>query len=281
MEEPEEEAPEPPPSRANVREFPKAAPMAPPAAQESPTMPVIAPVRNAAIDEETQQPIERAQVLKGYEVEKDRFVTFEPHEVAALRPRTSTELDIAEFVKLEEIDPIYFDTSYYAVPDRGGEKAYALLFEALKQTSYAAVGSLAMHGRQHATVIRPGRQGLILHTLFYENEVRAAEEYGADATLLNARELDLAKTFVRALAAPFSPAKLKDEFEERLRALIDQRAETAVETYQHGGPPPKAPVIDIMEALRKSIEMAKKPPHRESGEPPAKPAGTKRGRGRA
>jgi DNA end-binding protein Ku len=90
-------------------------------------------------------PVEKPRVLKGYEIEKDRYVTFEPHEVASLRPRTSTELEMGPFVRLEEIDPIFFETSYYAVPDRGGEKPYALLYCALAETGYAAIGSLAMH----------------------------------------------------------------------------------------------------------------------------------------
>jgi DNA end-binding protein Ku len=123
-------------------------------------------------------------------------VTFQPSELAALRPQTSTELSIAEFVRLEEIDPIFFETSYYAAPDRGGEKPYALLFAALAETEYAAIGSLAMHGREHATVIRPGRRGLILHSLFYENEVRADEEYKTDSTMVSAKELELAKTVI-------------------------------------------------------------------------------------
>jgi len=277
IEEPDEESPAAMPARANVREFPKPATMPQVVEHEAPAG--LARVRNVPADEISEKPIEKSQVLKGYEISKDRFVTFEPQEVAALRPRTSTELDIAEFVKLEAIDPIFFETSYYAAPDRGGEKAYALLFQALRQTEYVAIGSLAMHGRQHATVIRAGSRGLILHTLFYENEVRADEEYRTDTSLVTAKELELAKTFVRALAAPFTPSKLKDDFEERLRALVEERAESAVETYQRGGPPAEAPVIDIMEALRKSIEMAKKPPQRES-EAAAKPVKPKRGRAR-
>jgi DNA end-binding protein Ku len=239
-------------------------PPEPEAPEEAPA--ALVRVRNLPVNEADEAPVQKSQVLKGFEIEKDRYVTFDPGEIAALRPPTSTELGIAEFVRLEEIDPVYFETSYYAAPDRGGEKPYALLVQALTETGYAAVGSLAMHGREHATVIRPGKHGLIAHTLFYQNEVRSAEEYRSDPALVSAKELDLAKTFVRALAAPFNPGKLKDTFEERLQALIHSRAGEAVDAYEHGKVTAAAPpAVDILEALRKSIEMARKPPEREKG----------------
>lgn len=249
-----------------------------PAAAAAKQIPVesIARVRNAPVEEDRETQVEASEVLKGYEIEKDRYVTFRPEEVAAVRAKTSTELDIAEFVRLSEIDPIFFETSYYAAADRGGEKPYALLFWALSETGYAAIGSLAMHGREHATVIRPGRRGLILHTLFFNNEVRQEEEYASDGALVNPKELDLAKRFVQALAAPFEAAKLKDAFEERLRTLIEERAETAVALYGEGVETPKqTPVIDIMEALKKSLEMARRGPVSETNAP-----GTRTAKGR-
>lgn len=263
---------EPPPEDPPVRTA--AAPFAPSGAGVA-----LAPVKNMPVAEmpaARQTPVERTEILKGFEIEKDRFVTFEPREIAAIRPRTSTELAITEFVRLEEIDPIYFETSYYAAADRDGERAYALLFKALEETRYAAIGSLAMHGREHATVIRPGKHGLIVHTLFYENEVRSNEEYWAGAAVVG-RELELAKQFVHALAASFDPSKLKDSYEERLHELIQARAGTAIAMYEQPEAAKHAPVIDIMDALRKSLEMAKKPPSRETA--PAKKA--KSGKSRA
>jgi DNA end-binding protein Ku len=273
------EIPEPPASPTEESEEPS--PVAPsskiaklPLPAPTGSMPVpesVARVRNMPVGELTQSPVPSAAVLKGFEIEKDRYVTFEPKELAAIRPRTSTELTIGEFVRLQEIDPIFFETSYYAAPDRGGEKPYALLFTALAETNYAAVGTLAMHGREHATLIRPGRRGLILHTLFYENEVRADEEYQTDPALVAPKELDLAKMVIRALAAPFDPGKLKDKFEERLRQLIDSRTEMAVSADAHGDvAKPAWPLVDIMDALRKSLEMVRKPPKSEKAEPAAK-----------
>ena len=128
-------------------------------------------VRNAPINALTEVPVRPAEILKGYEVSKDEFVVLAPEEVAALRPRTSSELEITEFVRVEEIDPVYYETSYYVVPDAGGEKAYTLLFATLKETGYAGMGSLAMHGREHVALIRAGREALVLHSMFYANEV--------------------------------------------------------------------------------------------------------------
>jgi DNA end-binding protein Ku len=249
----------PPPDEDTDESLPETSPVAAAAREAEPVAEPVARVRHLAVGEVTEEPVQQPEILKGYEIEKDRYVTFEPREVAALRPETSSELDIAEFVRLEEIDPIFFETSYYVAPDRGGEKAYALLFKVLAETDYAALGSLAMHGREHATAIRAGERGLILHTLFYANEVRAAEEYPSDASLVTAKELELAKVFVRALAGSFNPGKLKDAFEERLQDLIRARSQTAIAAYKHGDVAKPAPVVDIMEALRKSLMMARKP----------------------
>ncbi len=225
----------------------------------------VARVRNLPAAEGGEVPIEKPQILKGYEVEKDRYVTFEPREVAALRPETSTELAIGQFVRVEEIDPIFFDTSYYAAPDGAGGKPYALLYRALAETGYAGLGRLAMHGREHAMLIRAGRRGLILHTLFYANEVRAGDEYTADADLVQEKELELAKRLTGALAAKFDPAGLKDEFEERLREAIDERRRAGVPEQARPERREPAPVVDILEALRKSIAAARKPPESEKG----------------
>ena len=243
-------------------------------APQAPAPEAVARTRSMTVSEIDEAPIERTGILKGYEVEKDHYAVFEPREIAALRPRTSSDLDILEFVHLEEIDPVYFDASYYVAPDAGGEKAYALLCEALHKTGYVALGKLAMHGREHATVIRPGNRGLILHTIFYAKEVRSAEEYQADSNLVSTKELDMATLLVRALAAKFEPAKLKDAFEERLRELVQTRARTAVTAEAHREAPRQAPVIDIMEALRKSLEMARKPPKTETRVQPKRRART-------
>jgi DNA end-binding protein Ku len=220
-----------------------------------------------------------APILKGFEIEKDQYVVLKPSEVAALRPRTSTEMGITEFVLLQEIDPTFFDTSYYVVPERGGEKSYAILFEALRRSGYVALGTLAMHGREHTVVVRPANRGLVVHTLFHANEVRSSEEYVSDAALAGNKELELATMLVEALAAKFEPAKLKDTYEERLRELIDSRAQSAVSSDVSLEAPARTPVVDILDALRKSLEKARKPVQSESGDK-AKAAGRRRAKAR-
>jgi DNA end-binding protein Ku len=203
------------------------------------------------------EPVPRAEILKGYEVAKDQFVVLAPEEIAAVRPRTSTELEITEFVKVEEIDPIYYDTSYYVVPETGGEKAYTLLFATLKTTGHAGMGSLAMHGREHTVFLRAGREALVLHSMFYENEVGKAA-YRVDGDEPNGKELQLAQMLVGALEAKFQPEKWKDSYEARLQALLSSRKPTAG-AARPDQTPAQVPAEDIMEALRKSLEMARKP----------------------
>ncbi|HEY2012229.1 MAG TPA: Ku protein [Bryobacteraceae bacterium] len=264
-----DEEPEPAVPAPRIQESPRGAgPIAEPKPEQ------VVRVHNTPAPEAAGAPI-----LKGYEIEKNQYVVLQPKEVAALRPRTSTELGILEFVLLEEIDPAYFDTSYYVSPERGGEKPYAILFEALRKSDYVALGTVAMHGREHAVVIRPAARGLVLHTLFYANEVRSDEEYTSDISLVGAKELELATMLVQALAAKFEPAKLKDTFEERLRELIDTRAQSAVSSEFPQTEPRMAPVVDILEALRKSLEKARKPVKSESGEKKtARPASRRRAR---
>ncbi len=268
---PEEPAPTAPSPK--VRPFPSPEPSIP---EEEPEPEPVMRVHHTPVGTDPEIPIRREDILKGYEIEPDRYVALRPAEVAALRPRTSSELEIAEFVKLNEIDPVFFDVSYFVSPDRGGEKPYALLYRALSETGYVAVGGFAMHGREHAAVIRPGAQGLILHTLFYANEV-GREEFPVDPSLVSDKELALAKALISALAAPFDASKLKDKFEERLRELIESRAATAAPSGPPSEPRKTAPVVDMMEALRKSLAAARKPAQSERAARPA----TKKDRRRA
>jgi DNA end-binding protein Ku len=236
----------------------------------------VARVRNLpamadAVSAAPAAPLPKEQILKAVELEKDRYVVFEPREIAAMRPRTSSELAIGEFVRLEEIDPVFFETSYYVEPDAGGEKPYALLFAAMSDSGYAALGSLAMHGREHAVVVRPGRRGLILHTLFYAKEVRAEGEFAVDLSTVSAKERRLAADLVEALAGPFDAARLTDAQEERMRALIESRAPAAVPAAGREPAPAAAPPADILEALKKSLAAARKPVVRETREPSRSP----------
>lgn len=198
--------------------------------------------------------ISRSEIVKGYEYSRDQYVTFTREELAAIQPQTAREMEILEFVDLTDVDPIYFETSYYVSPDKGGERAYALLFEALRQSGYVALAQIAMHNREHAVVIRPGRHGIVLHTMFYQSEIRETDEYHTDTSGVAQKELDLALLLVGNLHAPFEPARYHDTYREKLDALIQAKI-SGEQTVQ----PPAAkaaPVVDILEALQRSLKTA-------------------------
>ncbi len=259
---------------SRVLEFPsKGLAATPPPPVDEEELPVM-PVRNSAVTGTNDAPVMRSEILKGFAVSKDQFVVVAPEDVAALRPKTSTELEITEFVKVQDIDPIHFDSSYYVVPDKGGEKPYGLLFATLKETGHAGMGSLAMHGREHVVLIRAGHESMVLHSMFYANEVGRAP-YKVEGEGANAKELSLAKMLVGALEADFVPEKWKDSYEERLKSLVQSRTPVA-----SGGasdlPEAQAPAADILEMLRKSLEKARKPVSREEKAPQTKRAPAKR-----
>ena len=258
------QAPDPSAPSSNVRQFPAQQP-------EVPLPERVARVHQAFVGEESNIPLAKDDIFKGYEVEPDRYVVLRSSEVAALRARASTNLEIAEFVGLNEIDRNYFDASYYVAPEHGGEKAYALFYRALVDTGCVAVGELVMYGREYAVVLRPGSRGLMLHTLFFANEVRVQEESPADLGLVDDKELELAKMLVNAQRGTFDATKLKDKFKERVLEVIANRAQAAVPGGAPGQQRKGAPVVDIMDALRKSLEATRKPAQSEtSGRGPKK-----------
>jgi DNA end-binding protein Ku len=204
------------------------------------------------------EPVKREDLVKGYEYARDRYVVLSKEDLARITAENSREMQILEFVRLAEIDPVYFETSYYVSPDRAGERAYALLLEALRRTGFTAVARLAMHNREHVVVIRPGRTGMILHTLFFEDEIRRDDEYRTDTSGVNPKELDLAVRLIESLASPFEPSKYKDTYREKLQELIQAKM-AGEETHEAPAPKP-APVIDILQALQRSLEMAERKP---------------------
>jgi DNA end-binding protein Ku len=204
--------------------------------------------------------VERSELVKGYEYAKDRYVLVDDQELAKIAPASSQTMEILQFVKLEEVDPLHYDVSYYAVPEDPGRKPYQLLVDAMTKTGYAAVAKVCMHQREFMVIIRPRKNGLTLHTMYYPNEIRQVAEYGQrDGVEIKPQELKLAEQLVESLAGPFDPSQYRDEYQEKVKALIEAKqqgqevAETPVKRL--------APVIDLMEALQKSLaEIPKKPP---------------------
>jgi len=205
------------------------------------------------------KPVPRSELVKGYEYEKDKYVVIDDEDIKKAAPATARTMEILEFVKTSEVDPVYLESSYYMAPDDAGEKPYALLFEGLRRSGYVALAKIAMHNREHIVVIRPGAKGMILHTMYYADEVRQMEEFRTDTTLIKDKELDLANTLIESLAAPFEPEKYKDTYRENLMALIKAKVE-GKQLVEAPTAEKLAPVVDIMEALKMSLAQNKKPP---------------------
>src|SRR5215813_3712162 len=162
------------------------------------------------------KPIPRTEIVKGYEYEKDRYVVIEDEEIKKVAPQTAKVIEIQEFVKTDQVDAIYLETSYYMAPDEAGEKPYALLFEALKKTGYVGVAKIAMHNREHIVILRPGKNGVLLHTMYFSHEIRQVDEFRTDLRLVRDKELALATSLVEALAADFEPQKYTDNYRDNL-----------------------------------------------------------------
>src|SRR5437763_7669369 len=129
------------------------------------------------------KPVSREELVKGYEYEKGKYVVVSQEEIEKAAPKTASTMEIMEFVKSSELDPIYFESSYYVTPDTGGEKAYALLFDALRRSAYVGIAKVAMHSREHVVVLRPGEHGILLHTMYYADEVRNVDEFRTNTEL--------------------------------------------------------------------------------------------------
>ena len=257
---PIEEKPEPPMTALAGKERRHFEPRVPPVLSSSPAQtapPVLAPVQQVSVRKGSDKILPEQSVVKGYEYEKDRFVVVEREELKSIAPKTATEMEIQEFVNLAEIDPVYFETSYYVAPEEAGAKAYALLYRALQETQLVAVAQFAMHSREHVVILRPGKKGIIAHTMFFSSEVRADEEYHADAAV-TPKELQLAETLIHSLAAPFQADKYRDTYREKLESIIARKV--AGQPVAKTEMPARAgAVVDIAEALQKSLAALKKP----------------------
>lgn len=203
------------------------------------------------------RPVPRSELVKGYEYEKDLYVVIEDEDIKNAAPKTAKVMEIQEFVKAEQVDPVFFESSYYMAPEEGGEKPYALLFEALRQSQYYGVAKVSMYNREHVVILRPASKGLLLHTMFYLDEIRQVEEFRTDTSLIKERELELAKTLISSLAEDFQPGKYHDTYRENIRQMID--AKIAGRKIVEPPAPKLAPVIDIMEALKRSLAERRKP----------------------
>src|ERR1700731_3959789 len=212
------------------------------------------------------KPIPRTDTVKGYEYEKDHYVVIEDEDIKKVAPKTAKVMEILEFVKGDQVDPVYLESSYYVAPDEGGEKPYALLFQALRESNYYGLAKVAMHNREHIIILRPGPKGILSHTMYYVDEIRQVEEFRTDTSIVKEKELAMAKMLIDSLLAEFEAEKYKDAYRENLMAMIQDKVEgkQIVETVETRH---KAPVIDILEALKMSLAEVKKPIRSSIGTP--------------
>jgi len=211
-----------------------------------------------------QRVLERSEIVKGYEYRKDEYVVVEPEEIKKIEPKTAKAMEILEFVKHQEIDPIYFESSYYLMPEEAGKKPYALLTRALEESGHVALAKLAMHNREYTVFLRPYGGGLMLHTMYYQDEIRTVPNFGERHVNLKEAELKVAHQLIEALAAEWEPAKYHDTFEENIKKLIKARLE-GKEVIPIERPRKAAPPVDLMAALKQSLaqmENKKKGPQR-------------------
>ncbi len=221
--------------------------------------------------------VERSEIVKGYEIEKDRYITVEEGEIEKFQPPSAQSMEIVEFVKMQEVPALYFDTSYYTVAEPPGRKAYQLLFETMRASGYAAIARLCMHQREYLVVVHPHKKGLTLHTMYYHDEVHEVAEYGQqDDIEVKPAEVQLAQQLVESLAAAFDPTKYRDDYRLKVRELLEAKRQGMEIVVPEA--PRLAPVIDLMEALQKSLASKKPPVRAAEAEAPAEesPAGRKR-----
>jgi DNA end-binding protein Ku len=215
--------------------------------------------------------VERSELVKGYPVDKENYVIVSNEELKALEAASSETMEIVQFVKLPDVDPLYYQTSYFSVAEDPGRKAYSLIHKGMQDLKLGAIAKITLHQREQIVMIRPFEKGLVLHTLYYPEEIRAIAEYDNQPEVeVQKSEVELAEQFMKQLTGEFHPENFKDEYESRVEQLIESKQGQA----EVPGKQPKkklAPVIDLMEALRKSMAQGpeakaaveeKKPPQR-------------------
>jgi len=209
--------------------------------------------------------VSRDEIVKGYEFRKDEYVVIEPDEIKKIEPKTAKTMEILEFVKGSQVDPVYFDASYYMLPEEAGRRPYALLTKAMEESDYVAIAKLTMHNREYTVFLRPHEGGMMLHTMYYAEEVKKVEGFGAPEVELKEAEIKVANQLIEALADEWDPEKYHDTFQDNLKNLIQTKLEGG-KIVEAEKPKKLAPVVDLMAALKQSLaemEGKKKPAARE------------------
>ena len=215
--------------------------------------------------------VPRDQMVKGYEFAKDQYVTFTDAELKAMAEESTRAIEITEFVPVQKVDPIYFESAYYLGPDKGGERAYTLLAAAMRQTGRSALAKWAAWGKQYLVMLRPVEKGLVMQVLLYADEVRPFDEVPVGDTAVKDAELKLAVQLIDQITAEeFHPENYEDEVRKRYNAAIQEKVQGR-EITSAAPEEPKAQIIDLMEALKASLgSRASRADQQEAARKPAK-----------
>ena len=215
------------------------------------------PIKQQLYSPAREETVERDETIKGYEVSKDRFLPVTDEELDSVAVERRRTIDIIGFVDAEDVDPVYFDRTYYLQPQEHAEKPYRLLLEAMKETGKAALGKLVMSSREHLTLLRPSGDTLVIELLFYPEDVRLKDEIEESVREIEVQdaELEMAKQLVTSLTRPFDPDEFENEHKRELLALIERKlaGEEVVVVEER---PTAQPVPDLMTALKASLEQA-------------------------
>jgi DNA end-binding protein Ku len=202
--------------------------------------------------------VEREDLVRGYEFAKDQYVHFTEADLESLETESSNNIDLKEFVPLSKIDPVYFESSYYLGAAEGGEKPYRLLADALAKTNRAAIAQLVSRGKEQLVLIRPYENGLIMHGLFYANEVR---DFGqipkSENVKLSEQELTLGANLIEEMSDEFDPGRYRDEYRIRVLAMMEEKSKGREITVAPAPESRRGQVIDLMQALKESLEKSK------------------------
>jgi DNA end-binding protein Ku len=196
------------------------------------------------------------EVVRGFEYAKGNYIPITDEDLDHLPVKSVHTVDISDFVKLEEVDPIYYDKAYYLAPEETGAKAFVLLRQALEQTGRAAVAKVAIRDKESLCLVRPYQDVLSMETMFYANEIRSTKDIAVDGVGVSPKEIEMAVSLIENLSDSFDPRRYRDEYQDALKKLINAKAE--------GAPLPAPPsergekIVDLMEALRASVEATRK-----------------------
>jgi DNA end-binding protein Ku len=228
----------------------------------------VGPARTDDQERPAETEVAYQDLVRGYEVEPEAYVFLETEEIERARPSPSRVIDLEEFVRLEDIDPVYFEKAYHVVPARGAEKPYELLLRTLKESGRVGIGRFVLRTKPHLVALRPMERVLALETLYFGDEVRDADPLVGDLArgVVTQREIDISKQLVEALASEWDPSRFADEYrDELLRMIAERTPERAAEETEEPSEDPGSRLRDLMETLRRSVEEAKARPKAKGG----------------